>query len=378
MHEGNGSLEGQDKQFECGSCGADLAFEPGTTMLVCPYCEHENVIEQSDEVVEEQDFHAILAEIESGEETVELLMVKCEGCGAEVEKPEGLDAFDCAFCGQHIVKTGESQRVIKPKSLLPFGIDNDEARAAFGKWVKGLWFAPNQVKEYARADHAFKGVYLPHWTYDTDTTTSYTGQRGEHYWVTEYYTTTDSNGKSVRKSRQVRKTRWYFASGTVYVDFDDVLVVGSRSLPAKYVKALEPWDLRSLVPYQDEYLSGFMAERYQVDVEEGFGVAKEMMQPRIRSTIKNDIGGDVQRISTTNSRYDDITFKHVLLPVWTNSYRYKDKVYRIVVNARTGEVQGERPWSWVKILCAVLAGLTLAAVIALVVLGMQGGSAIRL
>ncbi|QDU35144.1 hypothetical protein KS4_32240 [Poriferisphaera corsica] len=349
--------DGGDRQFGCEKCGADLAFEPGKAMLVCPYCEYENQIALSDEVVKEQDFEAILSELAAGEDTVELLMVKCEGCGAEVEKPTGMDAFDCAFCGLHLVKVGESKRLIKPKGVLPFRVGKDEARAGFEKWVKGLWFAPNKVKEFARADHAFKGVYLPHWTYDTDTTTSYTGQRGEHYWVTEHYTTTDSNGKSVRKSKRVRKTRWYSAWGTVYVDFDDVLVVGSRSLPTKYVRALEPWDLGELVAYQDEYLSGFIAESYQVDVKEGFDVAKGLMEPDIRTKIKRDIGGDEQRIFTVNSQYDEITFKHILLPVWSNTYRYQDRVYRIVVNARTGEVQGERPWSWVKIMLAVMAVL---------------------
>ena len=87
------------------------------------------------------------------------------------------------------------------------------------------------------------------------------------------------------------------------------------------------------------------------------------MGPRIDDTIRRDIGGDVQRISSKSTVYTDITFKHILLPVWISSYTYKDKVYRFLVNAQTGEVQGERPWSVWKITFAVLGGLALAGAI---------------
>ncbi|WP_432798039.1 hypothetical protein [Poriferisphaera sp. WC338] len=347
------------KPFSCGGCGSELHYEPGTDHLACPYCGHQNTIELAGEAIEELDYHAMLNEIAASEQTVEMEFVRCNGCGARVDRPEHLDAFDCPFCGDHLVVAGEKTRIIKPKSLLPFLFKQKEARGSFEQWIKGLWFAPNKLKQYARADDAFKGVYLPHWTYDSDTITEYTGQRGEDYWTTESYTTME-NGKSVRKTRRVKKIRWYPASGTVYVPFNDVLVVASKSLPEKYVHELEPWDLDQLVSYQDEFVKGFVSECYQVDLPSGFERAKELMEPNIRSAIRSDIGGDHQRISWTHSQYNDITFKHVLLPVWMSAYRYNEKVYRVVVNARTGEVQGERPWSWVKITLAVLVTLAIA------------------
>ena len=92
-------------------------------------------------------------------------------------------------------------------------------------------------------------------------------------------------------------------------------------------------------------------------LRQGFQEAQKVMEPRIAQTIRSDIGGDVQRISSANSSYDKITFKHILLPVWICAYRYKEKVYRFLINARTGEVQGERPWSAIKIALAVLSAL---------------------
>jgi hypothetical protein len=144
-------------------------------------------------------------------------------------------------------------------------------------------------------------------------------------------------------------------------DFDDVLVLGAKSLPKSYTDALEPWDLSALVPFQTQYLAGFGAEGYQVELEEGFDEAKLKMRAVIEGDVRRDIGGDEQQISSLDTSYADITFKHVLLPVWVAAYKYGGQTYRFVVNGQTGKVQGERPYSKVKI--------AIAAVVALVVIG---------
>ena len=154
-------------------------------------------------------------------------------------------------------------------------------------------------------------------------------------------------------------------SGHVSNQFDDVLVMASRTLPRKHLDRLEPWDLPALVPYGDEYLSGFVAESYQLGLADGFEVAKGIMEGTIRRTVEQDIGGDHQRIGSMNTEYDDVTFKHLLLPVWISAYRFQEKPYRFLVNARTGEVQGERPYSWVKIALLVI---SLIAVILIIIL----------
>ena len=168
-------------------------------------------------------------------------------------------------------------------------------------------------------------------------------------------------------TEQVQRTRWYPASGWVHLGHDDVLVPAASSLPSKLQERLEPWDLHALVPYSDDYLAGFVTEGYQMELDEGFDDAKGRMQPRIDQAINRDIGGDEQRIHSKSSSYDEITFKHVLLPLWISSYRYADRSYRFLINARTGEVAGERPWSVWKIVgtillvVAVIAGAVFAA-----------------
>lgn len=350
-------------QFPCGQCGAELTYAPGTTVLKCAYCGYENQIDgaaTAEVAVEEQDFRGLLQQREAAAETVEVLTVHCTNCGAESSLEPGVTADTCPFCGSPIVATAVSHRILKPQAVLPFRIEQEKALAQYKAWLRGLWFAPNALKDYARKTERLTGIYIPHWTYDSETTTRYTGRRGEYYYVTETYTAME-DGKPVTRTRQVRKTRWYPASGTVRDTFDDVLVVATDSLPRKYMVELEPWDLEACAPYDDAYLSGFRAESYQVDVERGFEIAKQRMSPVIDQSIRRDIGGDTQQILTRSTRYDDITFKHLLLPVWISAYRYEDKTYRFLINARSGEVQGERPYSWVKITLAVIAALIVAA-----------------
>lgn len=345
-------LPPRQRQFPCRNCGAALHFEPGTTCLKCPYCGTENQIEQRREVIEELDYHATLAALERSEPSEETLTVRCPSCGAETSMAPNVTAGKCPFCATPIVAGAMSRRQLKPRSLLPFHITQKQADEAFQRWIQSLWFAPSNLKRMAEKRH-LTGVYLPAWTYDANTESDYTGQRGDDYWDTEPYTV-HVHGRTERRTRRVRKTRWRSVSGRVWNEFDDVLVMASRSLPPKFADALQPWDLGNLVPYQPEFLSGFVAESYQIDLEQGFGLATQVMDGTIRQTIRRDIGGDHQRIHSVDTRYFDITFKHILLPAWISAYQYQQRVFRFVVNARTGEVQGERPYSWIKITLFVL------------------------
>jgi len=348
-------------QFPCRQCGSRLVYAPGTSSLRCPSCGSEQAIPESGARVEELDLETALAGRLGEDATAETLVVKCASCGAESTLGSNVEAGRCPFCGTSFVATAMSKRALKPHWLLPFKLGLEEARRRFRDWVAGLWFAPNRLTQDARAG-AIDGVYIPHWTFDSEATTQYTGRRGDDYTETQTYTEME-NGRPVTRTRSVTRTRWSPASGTVFNRFDDVLVVASRSLPPAQADALPPWDLPRLVAYRDEFLSGFRAESYQVGLPEGFAKAKTIMEAQIRQSVCRDIGGDHQTIEALQTRHDKTTFKHVLLPIWISSYRYGDRTYRFLVNARTGEVQGERPWSWIKITLAAIAALIVIAVV---------------
>jgi hypothetical protein len=134
-------------------------------------------------------------------------------------------------------------------------------------------------------------------------------------------------------------------------------------LPKDKLRALEPWDLTHVVAYNDQYLTGFRSENYQVDLRSAYQEGKGRMQEVIADTVRRDIGGDRQTINSVNTLYNNPTFKYILLPVWISAYKYKNKVYQFLINARTGEVQGQRPYSTLKIALAVIGGIVLAIVL---------------
>lgn len=337
--------------FGCTSCGADLTYKPGTVKLKCEYCGAENDIPQIDELVEELDFENYLNTKVESEDSITEKFIKCNGCGASSSFPKNVTSTNCPYCSTPLIlDQAKDEKLIQPKSLLPFKINQDESKSEVKKWISKLWFAPNDLQKAVLNFEQFKGIYIPYWTFDLDTYSDYTGQRGQYYYV-----------KSGDK--KVRKTRWYPASGRVTKFFDDILTPASKSLPEKYINKLEPWDLENLVPYDKNYLSGFVTEKYQVDLKEGFEISKSIADDKIRDLVRRDIGGDTQRIYRINTTYNDISFKHLLLPVYVSSFKYKNKAYQFLVNGRTAEVQGERPYSWVKILLTILVGLIVVGAI---------------
>jgi hypothetical protein len=141
----------------------------------------------------------------------------------------------------------------------------------------------------------------------------------------------------------VRHTNWSYTSGTVDCSFRDLLVPASKSLPEKTLDKLTPWKLNMLAKFDERYLSGFRSETYQLDPENGLLKAIEQTVEEINSTIRNDIGGDEQRINNTDTDYQNKAIKYIMLPVWVSAYNYNNKVYQFTVNASTGEVIGQRP-----------------------------------
>ncbi|MEM1237138.1 MAG: primosomal protein N' (replication factor Y) - superfamily II helicase [Pseudomonadota bacterium] len=349
-----------EHRFPCNSCGSDYRFDPVTARLTCDHCSSSEEVEDSarPDAMVELDFHAALKGNLEDTEMEETRTVSCDSCGAQYEFDPAQHAAECPFCATPVVTDTGTNRHIKPRGVLPFSVEEKAAREALQDWLGSLWFAPGGVADYARKGRKMSGIYVPYWTFDADTKSQYTGQRGTHYYETR---TVVRDGK--RETQRVRKTRWRNVSGRVARFFDDVLVLASRSLPKKYTDRLGPWDLSDLRPYQPEYLAGFQAEAYTVELDDGFQEAKEIMNRRIERDVRFDIGGDAQRIGTLKTQVRDVTFKHLLLPVWMAAYKYRGETYRFVVNGRTGQVQGERPYSAWKIAAAVVVGAILAGIV---------------
>ncbi len=345
----------ENKQYPCSKCGAFLVFAPGTHSLTCPYCGEKNELNVESVEVVEEDFESIINDVIGNDDmNEEVPQVKCATCGAISSLPPNTISADCAFCGTPLVVSQSTvKRMIKPKYVLPFQIAKNKCNELFKGWIKGRFWAPNSVKTKSEQGK-IQGLYIPYWTYDCSTETDYTGEQGEYYTVT-----VERDGKTVTETR----TRWYSKSGHVSRFFDDILICASNSLPKKLKNKLNNWNFEELMPYNEQYLSGFTTEIYQLGLKDGFDQAKTVMEPTIDEDVRTDIGGDEQRVHSKNTQYSNITFKHILLPIWLTSYKYNNKSYSILINGQTGELEGNYPVSVWKVIIAIVLGLGLIAVI---------------
>lgn len=384
------------RAFPCRSCGAKLSFAPGTETLKCPYCGTENDIPKSEDAVEELSLEDWLKQLEDAHETHQQEQVKCQNCGGEQTLPANLFASSCTFCGSPITSKSYAQRLIKPKSLVPFKVTKLQAQEKWRAWIRGLWLAPSALKNFAQGDGGIKGIYIPYWTFDAQTYTNYAGQRGDDY--AENVQTTNDKGERVTESRT--RTDWTNVSGNVSFFHDDVLVPASNSfadasskntggaqtqqvmravggtglstavgaLTSKLAGGFRTWNTKELVPYQEEYIAGFQAEAYQIGLKDAFVGGKQQIDNRVEELVCADIGGDHQRITSINTQYSHLTFKHILLPMWISAYLFSGKIYRFLVNGQSGEVVGESPKSGWKIFFLVC-GILLALFVFLAIFG---------
>ena len=356
---------GEGRIFPCDGCGADLEFHIGQQKLSCPFCGYVKEIELSGKaVLEEQDFDAMLIRLrnwrqkeqqtdagkgESDGES-EHRELRCDSCGGNVEFVGTLTSTHCPYCSSPVQlekahKCGENR--IRVDGVLPFQIERSHAKQNLKQWVESRWFAPNSFRKQG-AEGKFNGVYLSYYTFDAMTSTVYSGQRGDHYYVTV------GTGKNKRREQ---RTRWMPASGEFQRLFDDVLVLANTGMRRDFMQKLEPWPLSKAVPFNQQMLAGYLARTYDIELDESFREGKERVESVILQEVKQRIGGDTQTINSVNSHFDAITFKHLLLPVWLLAYSHHEKSFQVFINAATGEVQGERPWSAVKIAFAVVGGL---------------------
>ncbi|MEO8000176.1 MAG: hypothetical protein ABI852_22190, partial [Gemmatimonadaceae bacterium] len=298
---------------------------------------------------------------QGNESAIDVQVVDCPQCGAQTRFDPNVVASVCAFCATPMVSVkAHAGRQIQPRGIVPFSLETSAAQDLFRKWIQSRWFAPNALKKTVNKVDGVRGVYVPCWTFDAETSSHYEGQRGVHRQV--YETVSDGKGGTTQRVRTV--TDWYYTNGDVTVNFDDTLVLASASIPEHLAGVLLGWDVSKLAPFTDDFVAGFTVEAYQLALEPAFAQAQINFRAGIEAAARADIGGDEQRVTNFTTQYGNIAFKHILLPVWICSYKFANKTWRVVVNGQTGNVKGDRPWSPWKIGFAVLVALAIVLIIA--------------
>lgn len=342
--------------FSCSGCGGRPVWDPESGKLKCPYCGHFTDVTADETKPEEYPLEAAptAAQQDWGEKK---RVVRCQGCGAETVLGAEETATLCPFCGSPHVLEDQAAAGIAPESVLPFKIPQKAAVSAFRKWLKKRWFAPGKAKKMATLGQ-ISGVYLPHWTYDSDTTSTYVGEAGHHYYV-QVPVTVERDGKQETEMREEQRTRWEPVSGVVQHDFDDVVVPGSERLPENLLERVQPYDLSKLCRYQAAFLSGFISEKPAVDVHKGWEGAKKRIDSQMEELAMEDILADADeaRVNSLKSTYREVKYKLTLLPMYLSSFTYKNKAYHVLVNGENGRCGGEAPVSPWRVALAVLVGI---------------------
>ncbi len=347
----------------CARCGMRLDYPPDIDVLRCPNCGQEQPAAGSTRPVWEHPIEELRALPRKPVAQIAPYRYLCHNCGAHTQSPSLSEV--CQFCATPLVAEPGGDGQIVPEAVLPFALDRRAAWQSLHTWATSRWFAPSALKRLT--DASLRGVYVPHWTFDSYTLSQYQGARGRDYYTSS--SSTDSNGNTT--TSQTQHTSWTRTSGEVRHFFDDVLVLASGRLdPAKMTK-LEPWPLTQSVAFHPDHLAGHHTLRYEVEPEQGFELAKRRMDPVIRTVVRRDIGGDRQRITTLRTWHYHVHYKLMLLPVWLASYPLGGKRYEVLINPRTGKVVGGRPFSAGKVVAATITGILLlvALLILLLVLG---------
>ncbi len=357
------------KKFSCPACGGEAQWNPAKKALICPFCgltspAQAELNAQGEQVIVEHDLVAALRGIPDDQRgwQAKKISVKCQSCQAiSVFDPERVGQR-CDFCGSTaLVPYEEIKEAFRPESLLPMKISETQVRDSIRRWYGNRWFAPNKLKRGALTD-IVKGLYIPYWTFDAQVHAAWTAESGYYYYETETYR--DANGNT--QTRQVQKIRWEPSSGALDHFFDDELVPASRGVREETLRKIEPFPTTTgLVPYNAGYLSGWVVERYQIDLVAAAQEARGEMDAELQQLCAAQVPGDTHRNLQVQADYSGQTFKHILTPIWLLTYNYGARNFQVVINGCTGVIAGKYPKSWVKITLAVLAALAAAGLVAL-------------
>ncbi len=338
-------IENHTDTAKCPACGAEMVFSPEKQQLACPYCgctKEVNFDRTSSEIA----FGEIVNR-RNGEWGSETHVFRCNNCGAK----EVLDSTDiakeCPFCGTTNVTQVEELSGMRPNGVVPFAVDVKTATKNVVAWAKRKFFAPRAFKKSVKPEK-IKGMYLPAFTFDTNTFTSYTGRLGKYYTRTRR-----RNGKT----ETYQELRYFSVSGNFEMFFDDVLVQAGDRISQRDVERLSPFFTNESNEYSSEFLHGYSAQSNDKSGEECWEEAKQIIYEEIKSRILARYDYDVVDSFTPYTSCSDVTFKYLLLPVYVGHCNWKTKLYNFFVNGKSGSVTGKVPVSPLKVTLAVLLGV---------------------
>jgi len=343
-------------EYKCPNCNADLKFSPATQRLECEYCESSFTVEEIKQICAAAE-NSIPPETLQAQQDFEshTNLYHCKSCGAEIMADDQQTATFCYYCHNPVILSGKMSGSYKPSKVIGFRLTRENAENAFKQWIKGRMFAPTDFKSQQQIEK-ITGLYVPFWLADCNIDVDYRGEgRKSRSWTSGDYRYTETS-----IYRLIR-------SGTVVTQ--GIPADGESKIEDALMEAIEPYDYNELKDFSMSYLSGFFADKYDVDKANVFPRIRERASKACLDVLKKSISGySADTPSEKNISFRSTDWHYILLPVWFMSYKYKGKVYEFAINGQTGKLAGTPPLSKGKLaaFCAAIGGI-------ITILGTIGG-----
>ena len=326
------------QEFKCPCCDGAIEFDSSLQKMKCPYCDSEfemETLKAYDEELNNQPQENMSWDTAAGGqwqegETEGLRVYTCNSCGGEIVADETTGASECPFCGNPVVMTGQFAGSLKPDLVIPFKVDKKAAIAALQNHYKGKVLLPKVFKDQNHIKEV-KGMYVPVWLFDTDADARvrYKASRTRS-WSDSQYRYTETSYYSVVR-----------AGG---IGFENVPVDGSTKMDDTLMESIEPFKIEEAVDFQTAYLSGYLADKYDVDAEASIGRANE----RIKRSTEEAFASTVQGYSSvvpvsSNIHLQNGRARYALYPVWILNTQWNGQKFTFGINGQTGKIAGDLP-----------------------------------
>ena len=349
------------QDYKCPCCDGGIEFHSGAQKMKCPYCDTEFDVDDvvayqqavTEDAGEDMTWQTEPGQQWSEEETQGLRTYVCRTCAGEIVTDATTGATHCPYCGNPVVMKGQFEGDLKPDLVIPFKLDKKAAMEALKKHYKGKVLMPKAFKEENRIQQ-IKGVYVPFWLFEAD------ADAHIRYKATRVRFWSDSN-------YDYTETRHYSVIRGGNLGFNWVPVDGSSKMADDLMESIEPFDVSEAVDFQTAYLSGYLADRYDVSAEQSVDRANQ----RVRNTTEGAFASTVVGYSTcvpvsTNIRLQNGKAKYALYPVWLLNTTWKGENYTFAMNGQTGRLVGDLPmdkgafWKWLLGLTGIVAAVVFA------------------
>lgn len=325
-------------EYKCPACGGAMEFDTASQKMKCPYCDTEIEVEKMEkddaETVDNNsfDWNYSHKQWKSGE-TDNMSVFTCNSCGGEIVGDETTGATSCPFCGNPVVITGRFQGELKPDYIIPFKLDKKAAKAKYSEYIKGKTLLPKLFKDENHIDE-IKGVYVPFWLYNSDI------NAGASFKAENIHTWSDS--KFI-----YTETSIYDVYREGMMQFKNIPCDGSSKIDDDLMESIEPFDFSEAVDFKTAYMSGYFADKYDIDEIENEKRANDRILKSAQSVFMDSFKGNYTAVSSKESPSflsilkGDV--KYALYPVWMLTTTYKGEKYTFAMNGQTGKFVGNLP-----------------------------------